>query len=304
MSAESWHTSIRPKVWGTWHLHNALSTRESSLDFFLMTSSVSGTAATATESNYCAANAFQDAFARYRRSLGLKATALGIGMVSEVGYLHEHPEIEALLLRKGLRPLTEQELLRIIDMALANQNKTELQGGENHYIEGHILTGLESQGLQELWNQGFEMDNHMLYDPRCGVLANALSSAVANPAGDSGNTHSSMPKPIADALAARDHQDGAGPLEALSDAVQEVVGHRLRHLLLLQPEQLGAQTRLGEFGMDSMLAAEFRMFLFHALNIDVPFQTLLENDTTVAQLTQMVVQRLLVGEKEIANSKD
>ena len=295
---------IRPKVWGTWNLHNALSTRESSLDFFLMTSSVSGTAATATESNYCAANAFQNAFARYRRSLGLKATALGIGMVSEAGYLHEHPEIEGLLLRKGLRPLTEGELLRIIDLALTNQNKTELQYGENHYTEGHILTGLESQGLQQLWNQGFEMDNHMLYDLRCGILANALSGATANPAGDSGDSHGSMPRPIADALAARDHQDGARLLEALSDAVREMLGHKIRHLLLLQPGQLGPQTRLGDFGMDSMLAADFRTFLFHALNIDVPFQTLLENDTTVAQLTQMVVERLWVGEEETVKIED
>lgn len=208
------------------------------------------------------------------------------------------------MLRKGLRPLTEQELLRIIDMTLANQNKTELQCGENHYIEGHILTGLESQGLQQLWKQGFEMDNHMLYDPRCGILANALSSVAANPAGNRGNGHSPIPRPITDALAARDHQEGTAPLEALSDAVQEVLGHRLRHLLLLQPAQLGAQTRLSEFGMDSMLAAEFRMFLFHTLNIDLPFQTLLENDTTVAQLTQMVVERLWFSEKETAKIKD
>ena len=296
MSAESWHTSIRPKVWGTWNLHNALHTRESSLDFFLMTSSVSGTAATATESNYCAANAFQDAFARYRRGLGLKATSIGIGMVSEVGYLHEHPEIEALLLRKGLRPLTEEELLRIIDIALTSPNKTDLHCGEAHFLEGHILTGLEPQGLQRLWQQGFEMDNHMLYDPRCGVLANSLSSEASNPAGDGAKSQSTMPKPIADALASYDGKEGSEASKALEDAVGHILSHKLCHLLLLQPKKLGDHTCLGEFGMDSMLAAEFRTFLFHTLSVDVPFNTLLEYDITIVQLTRMVIERLRTDE--------
>lgn len=75
-----------------------------------------------------------------------------------------------------------------------------------------------------------------------------------HPAGDSGGSHGSMPRSIADVLASRDHQDGARTLDALSDAVREVLGHKLRHLLLLQPEQLWAQTRLGDFGMDSMVA--------------------------------------------------
>ncbi|ERF76568.1 hypothetical protein EPUS_05841 [Endocarpon pusillum Z07020] len=280
MSGESWHASIRPKVWGTWHLHNALSTRESSLDFFLMTSSVSGTAATATESNYFAANAFQDAFARYRRSLGLKATALGIGMVSEVGYLHEHPEIEALLLRKGLRPLTEQELLRIIDMTLANQNKTELQCGETTTSRAISLPAWSPKVSSNCGNKASRWIITCYMIHAAAFLRMPL--AVWRPI------------PL----------EGTAPLEALSDAVQEVLGHRLRHLLLLQPEQLGAQTGLSEFGMDSMLAAEFRMLLFHTLNIDLPFQTLLENGTTVAQLTQMVVERLSVSEKETAKIKD
>ncbi len=55
---------------GAWNLHRALEEHghDEGLDFFLLTSSVSGSVGTATESNHYAANAFLDAFARWRRT--------------------------------------------------------------------------------------------------------------------------------------------------------------------------------------------------------------------------------------------
>ena len=50
----------------------------------------------ATLSEYCAANAFLDWFARLRNGIGLPAMSVGLGMISEFGYLHKHPDIEAL----------------------------------------------------------------------------------------------------------------------------------------------------------------------------------------------------------------
>ncbi|KAL2194014.1 KR domain-containing protein, partial [Corynascus similis CBS 632.67] len=100
MPNEWWHTGIDPKLIGSWNLYNALQGRTADLDFFLMTSSVSGSVGTATEGNYCAANYFLDVFARFLRNKGLPGLSIGLGMISEVGYLHENPEIEALLSAK------------------------------------------------------------------------------------------------------------------------------------------------------------------------------------------------------------
>jgi len=91
MPHAAWHTGIQPKWRGTWNIHEALQGIDDQLEFFLMTSSVSGSVSTATESNYCSANDFLDAFARHRRSLGKPVTSIGFGMISEVGYLHETP---------------------------------------------------------------------------------------------------------------------------------------------------------------------------------------------------------------------
>lgn len=68
MTSTSWQTSVKPKWAGTWNLHTAIEGYDDALDFFLMTSSMNGTVGLPTESNYCAANAFLDAFAFYRRS--------------------------------------------------------------------------------------------------------------------------------------------------------------------------------------------------------------------------------------------
>ncbi|CAD6442030.1 5fd7581f-a946-47ba-91ea-832565a3a9f9 [Sclerotinia trifoliorum] len=49
---------------------------------------------------------------------GKKAVSVDLGMISDVDYFHENPEIEALLLRKGIRPLNGEESLQVIDLSL------------------------------------------------------------------------------------------------------------------------------------------------------------------------------------------
>ncbi|KAK3934856.1 thiolase-like protein [Diplogelasinospora grovesii] len=149
----------KPSAQVTWNLHHALEAGglDKHLDLVLLTSSISGTVGTATASNYCAASGFLDAFARWRRCQGnLKPTdTAGLGMISEVGYLHENPDIEALLLRKGIRHLSEDEFLP-------------------HHP--HIFTGLEAFSMRKLLAQGFGVSNGTMQDPRGAVLAASLQA--------------------------------------------------------------------------------------------------------------------------------
>ncbi|CAI6019089.1 unnamed protein product [Clonostachys chloroleuca] len=64
-SNDVWHMGIQPKWQGTWNLHIPLEVPE--LNFFLLKSSLSGCYGSATESNYCAASQFLDAFAQWRK---------------------------------------------------------------------------------------------------------------------------------------------------------------------------------------------------------------------------------------------
>ena len=271
MSNKGRHASVRLKVQGSWNLHNALRDRgrDAQLDFFLMTSSISGTVGTATESNYCAANAFLDSFARYRNSLGLPAVSVGSGMISEVGYLHEHPDIEVLMKCKGIHALNEDELLQIIDLALLNQHPSKWQPHYDTLVSSHLLTGIEFIGLKDQRDRGFEGDNHVLADPGASLFAAAFARSTNNASNSHAHLASSdgLPEEVAKAM-----QQGAGG--SVLDAVRTIVQKKIANLILLPVEKLKPEQPLGDFGLDSMLAAEFRTFVYKVLEVDVPFMTL------------------------------
>lgn len=284
MTLEQWNRAIRPKVNGSWNIHHALSAHEESLDFFLLTSSISGSVGTATESNYCAANSFQDAFARYRRGLGLKAVSIGFGMISEVGYLHEHPEIEKLLLRKGIHPINEEECLQIVDIAISKESQAAHTPGHSNTFaprNGHMLTGLELAGLETQREHGFEGYSHVLDDSRASLLAFNYHKKREQKSA-SGAISGTF------AIANLDPKDP----DRLRQSVNEIVVHKIANLVLVAPEQLKANTHISEFGMDSMLAAEFRGHIFHVLGADVSFMTLLGTTTTIDTLTHLIMEQI------------
>lgn len=287
MSNKSWHASIRPKVQGTWNLHNALrdGARDEELDFFVMTSSISGTVGTATESNYCSSNAFLDSFARYRNSLGLPAISVGLGMISEVGYLHEHPDIERLMKRKGISAINEDELLQIMDLALTHQHPGTWKCHYDNLVISHLLTGIEFMGLKEQRDLGFEGDNHVLSDPRASLFAAAFARSTNAVDGRGAATRHGVPEELAKAL-----HDGSSV--SVFDAVRTIVAKKISNLILLPADTLKPEQQLGEFGLDSMLAAEFRTFIFKTLEVDVPFMTLLANSTSVNSLAQLITKGL------------
>ncbi|KIX10093.1 uncharacterized protein Z518_01174 [Rhinocladiella mackenziei CBS 650.93] len=278
MSNEDWHTSIDPKLTGTWNLHHAIQGKDDELEFFFMTSSISGSVGTATEANYCAANYFLDVFARYRRSRGLPANAVGLGMISEVGYLHENPDIEALLLRKGIQAINEDELIQIIDIALSDgQGNQQISSCRfDTGAQAHILTGLEPFGLKELRKQGWEGIYPTLHDPRAVLINRVLEGE--NTVSFKG--HSSRLQ--ADVLQAL--QDGDSPFQVILAHIAQ----RFSNLVLLPLEKVDVNKQLSSYGMDSMIAAEFRSWFYQAFQVDVPFLDLMGPTASIQTLSQTV----------------
>lgn len=176
MTNEGWQTGVRPKWLGAWNLHNLLND-EAGLEFFLLTSSMTGTVGVATESNYCAANAFLDAFAYWRRKQGKPCISVSLGMVSEVGYLHENPKIEALLLRRGIQPLNEDEFFQVVDLAISDAGCTP---GEITATSSHILTGMETLGVRKLLEKGSTVTHTVMDDQRYAILSAALENGQGN----------------------------------------------------------------------------------------------------------------------------
>ncbi len=105
-TSESYRAAMAPKVRGAWELHCL--TRELPLDFFVLFSSMASLSGSPGQTNYCAANAYLDALATYRRGLGLAATSLCWGPWAEVGMAADSElggGIEKLSVEDGLAVL-------------------------------------------------------------------------------------------------------------------------------------------------------------------------------------------------------
>jgi len=300
MTSEAWHTAVRPKLVGTWNLHNALGAQghdNEALDFFLLTSSVSGSVGTATESNYCAANAFLDAFAKWRRAQGKTAVSVGLGMIADVGYLHENPDIEKLLLRRGVQPLSEDEFLQVIDLALTavvpnGDDKLELESA-------HLLTGLEPFKVRELLAKGFDVSHGTIQDPRASIIAAAFKSTRES--GDGGDELTmrdvdraasapwvrGLPANAVLALATE------GNVHSLHDAVLHLTRKQFSNLILIAPDQIDNSKSLLAFGVDSMIAAEFRMWFWTTFKVDVSFLDILSSNQSLNSLSEFVAEKLV-----------
>lgn len=296
MPNKAWHTGIEPKWQGTWNLHNALEGQQ--LDFFLLTSSVSGTVGTATESNYCSANGFLDAFARWRRSRGQACVSVGLGMISEVGYLHENPEIEALLLRKGIQPLTEDEMLQVVDLALAS----EAAGRDPR--EAHMLTGLEPAGVRELSARGFDVTTHgVLVEARAALLLASLQAEKE--AADAASSQSQGALDATAKVAAPWFRDVPAALaatfapeahaETMLEAIARLIKKRFSNLILMPLDQLDEGKPLPDFGVDSMIASEFRSWFWAAFRVDVPFLDIMSPQKSLLVLAEFVEEKVQQG---------
>ncbi|OJJ99176.1 hypothetical protein ASPACDRAFT_1870238 [Aspergillus aculeatus ATCC 16872] len=109
MTHNQWLQTLRPKVDGTYNLHWALEAHESSLDFFVLFSSLAGVVGTVGQSNYAAANAFLDAFVLYRRQLGRVASVLDLGLVEDIGCMHQNHQATLTRARSTAARLIREE---------------------------------------------------------------------------------------------------------------------------------------------------------------------------------------------------
>ncbi|KAL3443841.1 KR domain-containing protein [Aspergillus insuetus] len=277
---EAWQTGTLAKVQGRWNLHRALSARnkEQGLDFFLLTSSVAGKVGIATEANYFAANNFLDAFAQYRRGPGLKAISLGLGMVSEVGYIGN------LLLRKGIRLLLEDEMLLTVDFALAQQLAPTSVHDRDALAQSLILTGLEDTGHGKSNSAEYTAFSQYVSDARLSVLGCALQRRETR-------FPTATRTPASVIQAALSEQDD----EKLRSAVVGVIAQKFCNLILLPVEKLDVDVSMMHYGIDSMLAAELRQYIFSTTAVEVDFLMLMEQKPSVAAVTRKVVDRLLVS---------
>ena len=120
--------------------------RDDQLDFFIMASSIPEQSAQQLRAIF--APPITSSITSHRKIQAqsrIFCTSIGLGMISKVHYLHEHPKIEAFLLRKGIYPLNEEDILGFFDIVLSKAQSSGDDG--NYYAGAHLLTGFETTAL-------------------------------------------------------------------------------------------------------------------------------------------------------------
>ncbi|KAK4648623.1 putative PKS/NRPS-like protein biosynthetic cluster [Podospora bellae-mahoneyi] len=109
LSFDQYQTGLPTKCTGAWNLHTA--TLGIDLDFFVCWSLVSAICGNKGQGAYVAANAYMDAFMRWRREQGLVRTTTNLGAVPTRGLVAENELVRKSLDRNKLDILTEQKLM-------------------------------------------------------------------------------------------------------------------------------------------------------------------------------------------------
>lgn len=279
MTPDQFNAVMLPKVLGTLNLHSVFANHD--LDFFILSSSIAALTGTATQSNYCAANSFLDAFSRHRLALGLPSTSINIGMIGEVGYAAENPVVVEAILRIGLHVIYEHEFHDILESVIFH-NKGAGEGDALN--KAALVTGLEPHRLKEFWEMGFGGGNFWRVDRRFKAIIAATedNSATASTTGSSDKSSSSL----ATKIAAMTEKKDAMPL------IQEAICYRISRLLLIDADDIDVGDAPIDYGIDSMIGAELRHWFYSELKTDLPFSVILSPKTTVMGLAEKAAESL------------
>lgn len=282
MSLDDFNKVIHPKMLGSINLHSLLI--DCDLDFFVMTSSVLGAIGAAVQSNYSAANAYLDHMARHRRSMGLQATSMALGMIVDVGHVEEHPEVEKALKRNGLYGISVNEYLLNMELACRRQDLSNAKGdtqGLFKYDQGaaaHIVTGMDYTRLSRAGGKSLWLKDNRLQNVVVG-----LGDAAGE---DDCSTENATSAKTAELLEIARVEGGSTSVKAV---VLRLILERFSKLVLLQAEKIDPSRTLSHYGMDSMISAELKSWAWREFEVELPFLGLLDQALTFDILADQIL---------------
>jgi aryl carrier-like protein len=266
MTLDEWNAVTRPKVQGTWNLHNATVSTGVDLDFFILFGSLSGVFGQVGQSNYASANTFLDAFAQYRTGLGLAASVIDIGAVEDVGFISQTHGLINRLETVGFKGIGEQVLLDAMAVAIMTprSGKSKARSGSsdtrspfadsNSLVLGLGLTGipLTSPNNRAIWRRDRRMAAY--HDASSGSSTEATASS-----NEALKTYLTAAKADPSILKTAE----ASNLFAIE------IGKKLFDLLLRPQEDLNTSSPLVDLGLDSLVALELRAWWKQVFFFDI-----------------------------------
>ncbi|KAI1341943.1 hypothetical protein F5Y15DRAFT_406440 [Xylariaceae sp. FL0016] len=266
--------AIDPKVQGTWNLDHHL---PADMDFFIILSSIAGIHGSSTQGNYSAANAFTDAFARYRQARGQHCLALDLGFVEGIGFIAERQEVtQALAITyTDSKQVRESDLHFMLKWACSPVLRSQLSSPFDAQLLGALTTPAFVRRGGVVSDQGwmrFPMFRH-LYQMELGGPAGA-SASTAGQAADS---------PASQLQAAESLEDAAA-------VVTNLLARRLARSLAVPVADIDTGKAPFSFGVDSLVAVELMFWFSKEIRTEVPVVRILGN-STIAQLGRLAAEK-------------
>ncbi|KAK2003339.1 beta-ketoacyl synthase domain-containing protein [Colletotrichum falcatum] len=262
MGHDRWTASVRPKVDGTRNLHEHFGPTHP-LDFFIMCSSISGVIGNRGQANYAAANAFQDALAYRRRSMGLRGCAVDLGIMRDVGVLAEKGAAGDLVKWErllGIREATFHALMKTVING-------EMRRTPADEFPAQVSVGLATAGAFEA--AGLSLPDWLTADVRFGHLA-AVRSGASSAIESGGNAAQTAASSLPGRLAACGTRD-----EAVA-AVTDGLIAKVSNILLTPASEVDPGRPLYMYGVDSLVAMEIRNWIQRDVKADIALFDVLE----------------------------
>jgi acyl transferase domain-containing protein/NADPH:quinone reductase-like Zn-dependent oxidoreductase/acyl carrier protein len=235
-TAEQMTRVLAPKVAGAENLDRL--TAGKALDYFVMFSSITTFIGNPGQGAYVAANGYLEGLAKRRRARGLPGLALAWGAISDVGVLARRGGLaETLAKRVGVVGMPAREALRLMTEALALEKAggpATLAIGTLDWSAARRLPALASPTFGALVRDGGAADP----SERAAIDLRALVAA--------------------------------GPPEAVRKRVVETIVEEIATVLRVPRQDIGPARRLGELGLDSLMAIELASALKDRLGLDDP----------------------------------
>ncbi|KAI0406744.1 ketoacyl-synt-domain-containing protein [Xylaria palmicola] len=273
MSHAQWNTTFDPKVRGTRNLHAALP-RE--LDFFVMLSSVVAVIGNVSQANYAAGNTYMDAFAHYRRSLGLSAVSINAGLVSDSDHTIAGTDME-------------DYLDRFTHMAAVSTTLEELDIGITAALRGSTADGgsLPPQFVfgmnNELRREGPVVDQ-WTRDAKFNHRVASKGDKTEGPM-DAGQNIGELLK-------------SAASIHDAAQVVQDTLKRLLAPGLGVETTDINAERPLYDMGVDSFKAVEIRNQVFRELKSDISVFEIL-SPSSLSHLSDIIASRSLLVPAEV-----
>ena len=269
MPFDAFTAAVKPKVAGSWNLHRLL---PENLDFFILLSSASGITGVPSQANYAAGNTYQDALARHRIMNGQKAVSLDLGVIENVGYVAERPQIRETAKKLGFLPISDTQLLALLEYH-CDPNLGLLSPSTCQVITGlEVPASMLARGLDDV---------HWMSKSQFRSLHQMDKNISAAP-----STQNAKDNIISPAVLITSSES----IHEAAFIVAESLSGKLSKILSMPEENIDLTKPMHVVGVDSLVALEIRNWFARELEVDVTVFEILEN-RSINDLGLEVVRR-------------